>query len=69
MNIGKTSPFGGSITAGIFLKHFVEKDKKEKVDWAHIDIAPRMESIPSDNLEIGATGEPVSLLVEYVKNM
>ena len=72
MNIGKTSPFGGTVTAGMFLKHFAEnkikENKKTDVNWAHIDIAPRMESIESDNLEVGATGEPVSLLVEYIKN-
>ncbi len=72
MNIGKTSPFGGTVTAGMFLKHFAEnkikENKKTDVSWAHIDIAPRMESIESDNLEVGATGEPVSLLVEYIKN-
>jgi len=35
-NISNT-PYGGAITAGIFLDNFIEKENKEK--WAHIDIA------------------------------
>ncbi len=57
------SRFGGCIEGGTFLSHFVEKN----VPWVHIDIAPRMESIPSDKLAKGATGEPVRLLVELIK--
>ena len=57
------SRFGGTIEGGTFLSFFVDK----KIPWAHIDIAPRMESISSDKLAKGATGEPVPLLVEVVK--
>ena len=32
-----SSPYGGAITAGLFLDTFIEKRNKEK--WAHIDIA------------------------------
>ena len=60
--------YGGAITTGIFLHSFA-KDLGKNVKWAHLDIAPRMESIPSDNLEAGATGEPVRALVEIVKNI
>ena len=57
--------WGGTITAGIFLKEFA----KEVTDnWAHLDIAPRMESISSDNLAKGATGEPVKTLLELIRN-
>jgi len=56
------SKWGGSIEGGTFLSHFVEKD----VPWVHIDIAPRMESIGSDKLAKGATGEPVRLLVQLI---
>ncbi len=62
-NLGKSS-YGGTVTAGMFLKHFIG-DKK--IDWTHIDIAPRMESADGDELAKGATGEPVDLLVEYFK--
>ncbi len=54
---------GGAITGAIFLAHFVDGYK-----WAHIDIAPRMESISGDNLAIGATGEPLYALVSFVEN-
>lgn len=58
------SRFGGCIEGGTFLSFFAPK----KIPWAHIDIAPRMDSIPSDKLAKGATGEPVRLLVKFVEN-
>ena len=57
------SRFGGSIEGGTFLSFFAPKN----VPWAHIDIAPRMDSIASDKLSKGATGEPVRLLVQLIK--
>jgi leucyl aminopeptidase len=57
------SRFGGCIEGGTFLSFFAPK----KTPWAHIDIAPRMESIPSDKLAKGAAGEPVRLLVQFVE--
>ena len=54
---------GGTIQGGIFLSHFASKFPL----WAHIDIAPRMESIPEDNLAKGATGTPVRLLVRLIE--
>jgi leucyl aminopeptidase len=56
------SKYGGSINGGMFLSHFVKK-----VPWVHIDMAPRMTSIPSDKLAKGATGEPVRLLVKVIE--
>lgn len=53
----------GCIEGGIFLSHFAPKN----VPWAHLDIAPRMESVSSDKLAKGATGEPVRLLVSFVE--
>lgn len=64
-NIGKTR-YGGTITAGMFLYQFIKMHKTEP-KWVHLDIAPRMESIESDNLSKGATGEPIRMLVEYLK--
>jgi leucyl aminopeptidase len=55
--------WGGTIEGGTFLSFFAPK----KTPWAHIDIAPRMDSIPSDKLAKGATGEPVRLLVRFVE--
>jgi len=57
------SKFGGAIEGGTFLSFFATK----KAQWAHIDIAPRMTSIPSDKLAKGATGEPVRLLVRFIE--
>lgn len=57
------SRFGGSIEGGTFLSFFAPK----KVPWAHIDIAPRMDSIPADKLAKGSTGEPVRLLVKFLE--
>lgn len=57
------SRFGGCIEGGTFLSFFAPKN----TPWAHIDIAPRMDSIPSDKLAKGATGEPVRLLVKFVE--
>ncbi len=58
------SRFGGCIEGGTFLAHFVNKN----IPWVHIDMAPRMDSIPSDKLAKGATGEPVRLLVQLLKS-
>lgn len=57
------SRFGGAIEGGMFLDHFAPKG----VPWAHLDIAPRMDSIPSDKLAKGATGEPVRLLIKWLE--
>jgi leucyl aminopeptidase len=61
--VAPTSRYAGCIEGGTFLSFFVDK----KIPWAHIDIAPRMESIPSDKLAKGAAGEPVRLLVKFVQ--
>ena len=51
---------GGSITAACFLARFTKKYK-----WAHLDIAGT--AWKSGGAK-GATGRPVSLLVDYVLN-
>ncbi len=61
-----SSRYGGTAKAGMFLYEFI-KMYKEKPHWVHLDIAPRMESIDEDNLAKGATGEPIDLLVEYLR--
>lgn len=55
--------WGGAIEGGMFLDAFAPKN----VPWAHLDIAPRMDSIPSDKLAKGATGEPVRLLIKWLE--
>ncbi len=56
---------GGAILGGIFLLPFAEKFPL----FAHIDIAPRMESIPEDNLARGATGTPIRLLTRLIQEI
>ncbi len=64
-NISTTfARWGGTIEGATFLSFFAPKD----VPWAHVDIAPRMESIASDKLAKGSTGEPVRMLVKYLEN-
>lgn len=54
---------GGTITAGLFLEHFVE-DKP----WVHIDIAgPAWADQPYDYYKQGATGFPVKTLYNFAK--
>jgi leucyl aminopeptidase len=53
--------WGGAINGGMFLSHFAE-GYPESCGWVHIDMAPRMTSVPSDKLAKGATGEPIRLL-------
>ncbi len=55
--------WGGAIEGGMFLAAFAPKN----IPWAHIDMAPRMESIQSDKLAKGSTGEPVRLLVRFLE--
>ena len=57
----------GTIAGAIFLSHFTE-DYKKDCPWAHIDMAPRMTSVQSDNLAKGATGEPVRLLIKIAEH-
>jgi leucyl aminopeptidase len=57
-NIG--GPRGGTITAACFLARFTEK-----YPWAHLDIAG---SAWHSGVDKGATGRPVGLLVEYLRN-
>ena len=57
-NLGKGNG-GGTIAAGMFLKTFAEN-----TPWVHIDMAPRMVSIQSDNLATGAAGEPVRFFIK-----
>ncbi|MCA9361085.1 leucyl aminopeptidase family protein [Candidatus Kaiserbacteria bacterium] len=63
-NIDKNfSRYAGSIEGGTFLSFFAPKN----VPWAHIDIAPRMDSVAHDKLTKGSAGEPVRLLVSYLE--
>lgn len=58
-NIG--GQWGGSITAALFLKHFVQK-----TPWAHIDIAgPAFTDSQEGSIPRGGTGFGIRMLLDY----
>ena len=61
-NVGKTR-WGGAITAAVFLKQFVAG----AYPWVHLDIAPRMTTLPDEFLAKGSAGAPVRLLVKLLE--
>ncbi|MBI4120976.1 MAG: leucyl aminopeptidase [Parcubacteria group bacterium] len=62
-NIPTNGAQGGDVISGaMFLLQFAEG-----YPWVHIDIAPRMTSIPSDYLGKGAAGAPIRLLVRLLE--
>ena len=76
-NTGKTSG-GGTITAAVFLWQFIKdypsadsansrQAGSGQVPWAHIDIAPRMTSIPGEHLAKGSAGAPIAMLVNFLR--
>ncbi|MGH8100502.1 MAG: leucyl aminopeptidase, partial [Chthoniobacterales bacterium] len=59
---------GGAITGAVFLWQFTKNKKGEQeYPWIHIDIAPRMTTIESDQLAKGAAGAPVRLIVKFLE--
>jgi len=58
------SRYGGVIAGGMFLKRFADD---LKCPWLHIDMAPRMTSVPGDFLAKGAAGEPVRFLLALIE--
>lgn len=64
VNNMSTSPFGGAITATVFLENFVEEDKK----WIHIDMANTVRPWKVEGYYVsGAAGFGVRLLAEIVQ--
>ena len=63
-NLGKTR-YGGAVTAAVFLKQFVDN----AYPWVHLDIAPRMTTLPDEFLAKGSAGAPVRLLVKLLEKM
>ncbi|WP_318615722.1 leucyl aminopeptidase family protein [Sporosarcina sp. YIM B06819] len=65
VNNMSTSPFGGAITAAVFLQNFVEEDKK----WIHIDMANTVRPWKEEGYYVtGAAGFGVRLLAEIVRS-
>ena len=63
-----SKPYGGAITAGLFLDQFIKDENKEK--WLHFDIAGSAysEAIWDVN-PYGATGAGVRLISSFLKNI
>ncbi len=63
-----SKPYGGAITAGLFLDRFINEDMKK--GWLHFDIAgSAYTESPWDCNVHGATGAGVRLMSNYLKNL
>ncbi len=66
-NVG-SKPYGGAITAGMFLDNFIDKGMKQK--WMHFDIAgPAYSETPWDCHPYGATGSGVRFTIEWMRTL
>ncbi len=69
-DISNTSskPYGGAITAGLFLDKFIKDENKDK--WLHFDIAGSAYTESSWDCNVyGGTGAGVRLISQYLKNI
>ena len=63
-----SKPYGGAITAGLFLDNFIKDENKDK--WLHFDIAgSAYTETPWDCNVYGATGASVRFMSKYLKNI
>jgi len=63
-----SKPYGGAITAGMFLDNFIQEENKNK--WMHFDIAgSAYTETPWDCNVYGGTGAGVRLISHYLKNL
>ena len=63
-----TGRWGGAITAGLFLDHFIKEENKQK--WLHFDIAgPAFTEKPWGVNPYGGTGAGVRLTIEWLKSL
>ena len=63
-----SKPYGGAITAGLFLDKFIKDENKEK--WLHFDIAgSAYTETPWDCNVYGGTGAGVRLMSSFLKNI
>jgi leucyl aminopeptidase len=61
-----SKPYGGAITAALFLDEFIHEDMKEK--WLHFDIAgSAYTETPWDCYGYGATGSSVRLILKWMQ--
>lgn len=63
-----SKPYGGAITAGLFLDNFIKDENKDK--WLHFDIAgSAYTESPWDCNVYGATGAGVRLVCNFLQNI
>jgi len=63
-----SKPYGGAITAGLFLDNFIKEENKNK--WLHFDIAgSAYTESPWDCNVYGGTGAGVRMMSEFLKNI
>ena len=63
-----SKPYGGAITAGLFLDTFIKDENKEK--WLHFDIAGSAYTESSwDVNNYGGTGSGVRMMCEFIKSL
>ena len=63
-----SKPYGGAITAGLFLDNFIKEENKER--WLHFDIAgSAYTETPWDCNVYGATGAGVRMMSSFLKNV
>ncbi|QSZ41709.1 leucyl aminopeptidase [Sulfurimonas aquatica] len=63
-----SKPFGGAITAGLFLDNFIKEENKEK--WLHFDIAgSAYTETPWDCNVYGGTGAGVRFMSQFLRNI
>ncbi len=63
-----SKPYGGAITAGLFLDKFIKEENKNK--WLHFDIAgSAYTETPWDCNVYGGTGAGVRMITHFLKNI
>ena len=63
-----SKPYGGAITAGLFLDNFIKDENKKR--WLHFDIAgSAYTETPWDCNVYGGTGAGVRMISEFLKNL
>lgn len=63
-----SKPYGGAITAGMFLDKFIKEENKNK--WMHFDIAgTAYTEAPWDCNVYGATGAGVRLMTQFLRDL
>lgn len=63
-----SKPYGGAITAGLFLDRFIKEENKDK--WLHFDIAgSAYTDAPWDCNVYGGTGASVRMLSHFLQNV